>query len=175
MSHKKKRNRNTLSEDYYASRLYHKNLSPETCLLGGSRAKRLWSQEMKENISASNENRINAFWEGKNQLDSEGKNIDSSYIGDEQFINHPSKKLRKGDSAKRKIAIQFIFKNTLDSPDKKYWKPKIIVQKIMEALQMTEGSQWGELSVLEASLAGKTFSDMYSKRGRKSEFLDYSE
>ena len=58
----KTRNRDTLCEGNYQSTRYHANLSPESHLLSGSKAKRMRSLEMKENMSAVLTEKSNQFW-----------------------------------------------------------------------------------------------------------------
>ena len=87
------------------------SLTPESCLLSGCKCKRERSREMKENMSANNTERILNFWEPIS------KEIDMECEKPCEIIEeiHP-KKLRKGESAKRISAIQFIFAKRIRRP-----------------------------------------------------------
>jgi hypothetical protein len=157
-----KRNRDPLSSTSHSSRSV---VSPESCLLSGSKCKRLKSDEMKENISNDNKIKSDKFWSPEIEEDS----IDKT---SEEIC---PKKLNKGDSEKRKTAIKYIFTNVLDSPDRSNWKNKKVISTIMEKLQMPSGSRQTVLKVLESTLAGEDVSKGLSNRGRKRKFEDFSE
>jgi hypothetical protein len=108
---------------------------------------------MKENMSYNNTERNLKRWKPlSKEFDMECEK--PSEITEEV----PTKKLRKGDSAKRITAIQFYFEYILRSPEESEWKVNGVVKKIMEALKMPVGSRQTVVTALRASLAGESSS-----------------
>ena len=169
---KGKRCRDPLCEDTAHYMRYNSTLRPESCLLGGSKAKRELSSEMKINKAASMSISIKRYWNPKIKIVTEETDKSSEK---EVCLITPFKKMAKGDSSNRKVAIKFIFENVLNSPEREEWKSKKVVQKIMEKLEMPEGSRNVVLSILEDSVAGIKSSERLSSRGRKCVITDFSE
>ena len=145
--------RNPLREHSAHSLRSNKIISPESCLLSGIKCKRERSGEMKENMSYNNTERNLKRWKPlSKEFDMECEK--PSEITEEV----PTKKLRKGDSAKRITAIQFYFEYILRSPEESEWKVNGVVKKIMEALKMPVGSRQTVVTALRASLAGESSS-----------------
>ena len=92
-----KGSRNPIRENTARSVRYKINSPTESYVLSGSQAKRHCSEEMR----AANERRILNFWEVPTPVD------DASSLDDSISDNCSLKKLGKGDSAKRQIAIQY--------------------------------------------------------------------
>ena len=140
-------------------------------MLSGSKAKLIRSTEMSENMSSVNTSKVLLSWSSPGL----GSNIIDQPVEDDSNEEFRPVKLSKGDSFKRKIAIQYIFKNKLNAPERSEWKNKAVISKIMEALGMPKGSRQSVTKALEDYLANEDSSRRLSRRGRKRNFVDYSD
>jgi len=170
---KGKGSRNPLREDTAHFLRHNTILSPESCLLSGSRCKRERSLEMKENRSAVTIAAMNCLWNPP-PADNLMEFLEEPRDDIESFLKTPTK-LSTGVSSLRKKAIQYIFEHVLNSPQRQDWKSKGVVSLIMDKLEMPEGSRGTVLSVLEASVAGEALSKAMSRRGRRKSIDPYSE
>ena len=167
------RTRNSLREDTYRDNRYSEE-QPESCLLGGIKAKRHLSVEQTENLKADLTHKGIASWRAsENVCEDDDSNVisddDSNVISDIT----PLKKLKTGQSGERKAAIKYIFEHVLESPEKNEWKNKEVVSKIMRALEMPVGSRSAVIKVLDAAL--QSLPNALSKRGRKKSITDYTD
>jgi hypothetical protein len=127
---------------------------------------------MSENKVAATSIQFDGYWNRKNKTIEE--NVDSCNEETESEVT-PPKKLARGESSDRKVAIKFIFEHMLNSPEKNKWKSEAVIQTIMKKLEMPEGSTKTIVAVLEASLAGKSLSEKLTRRSRKRSITDFSE
>lgn len=139
--------RNPLGEDTVHFMRYFHELPIERHVLSGSRCKRLFSDEMKENMSARNSRKSLKDWHPPSPVIKIGNDTEP------EPENKKSEKIGKGENLERKTAILYMFENKLGSPEMKNWKSEKVI--FMEALGIPKGSRRSVTLVLEASLARK--------------------